>query len=181
MSDAEAKEQLAHWNAIRDRAGRLLEARKRKSGERGAFERFSRSVGTVIGSPYFFASLLVVHTLWIVVNLRFWPWDPFDPYPFIFLATIASVEAPFITVLILFNQREAQHLTERREELDILLTLHSEEQLSLLLRLMRETQQGRGTPSHEDRKLADRLAMPLDVNVLSESLGRNRGEQSNES
>src|SRR5688572_3523893 len=43
-------------------------------------------------------------TVWIVLNVRLLPLQPFDPFPFSLLTTIVSLEAIFLTLFILASQ-----------------------------------------------------------------------------
>ena len=56
----------------------------------------------------------------VVLNLPVFPWfRPWDPYPFILLATFASAEAAFIALLVLMYQRRNARISELREEVSL--------------------------------------------------------------
>ena len=93
----------------------------------------------MLSHPAFFLALLASHLLWIVLNLPIYPWwEPWGPYPFIFLATIASAEAPFIALLVLMHQQRNQRLSELREETPLQVSLHMEREVSWVLHLLPE-------------------------------------------
>lgn len=129
-------------------------------------------VGRVLATPGFFAALLLTHMLWIVFNLPAMPWRAWDPYPFTLLSTIASVEAPFITLLILMNQARNRRLAELREETQLQVALHIEREATMALRLLRELQTGHRLETEQDRELLERLQRDLNPEMLIEDLRR---------
>jgi uncharacterized membrane protein len=110
--------------------------------------------------------------VWVVLNLPIFPFEPWDPYPFVFLATFASAEAPFIALLILMYQRRSRRIAELREELDLQVSLHLERQMTVMLRLLAEVQGRLDITSREDPALLDRLQTELDPKQLMQSLRR---------
>ena len=70
--------------------------------------------------------------LWMAVNQ--WLWH-FDPYPYTFLVFGLSIEAIFLSILILINQNMATAESERRHHLDLQINLLNERETTALLRL----------------------------------------------
>ena len=70
--------------------------------------------------------------LWMAVNQWFWR---FDPYPYTFLAFGLSIEAIFLSILILISQNMATAESERRHHLDLQINLLNERETTALLRL----------------------------------------------
>ena len=100
-------------------------------------------VGHVLSHPGFFLILLAVHLAWILLNLPIYPWfQPWDP--FTFLATIASLEAPFIALMVLMHQQRDQRISELREETHLQVSLHVEREITMALRLLDELQRKEG-------------------------------------
>ena len=82
-------------------------------------ERIADRIAAFIGQPYF----LVVHALWfllwvavntgiVMISRRF------DAYPFGLLGILLSIEAIFITGILLISQNRQSSHAERRSELD---------------------------------------------------------------
>ncbi|MCM5679552.1 DUF1003 domain-containing protein [Schlegelella sp. S2-27] len=64
---------------------------------------------------------------WITLNV--WPGaDHPDPYPFIFLTLMVSLEAIFLSTLVLISQNDDARVAERRNALDLQINLLSEQE-----------------------------------------------------
>lgn len=162
----------SHWEELGEDTSRIIDVRREIATKEGPFERFSKVVGRVLGSATFFALLLLSHALWIVLNLNLWPWRPIDPYPFVFLATIASVEAPFITLLILINQRRHRQIEDVREEIELKVSMHAERQMSMVIRMLDEIRKSQGIRLADDDEYIEKMGRDLDPEALAETVER---------
>lgn len=134
-------------------------------------------IGEALARPAFFAGLLAAHLGWVVLNLPGLPWQPWDPYPFTFLATIASAEAPFITLLILMNQARNRRIAELREETNLQISLHIEREVTMALRLLGGLQRHLAVPLNEDPKRLEEMQENLDPEVLLDHLRKHLREE----
>jgi uncharacterized membrane protein len=76
--------------------------------------------------------------LWTLLNLGIVPGiAPFDP-TFVILATIASVEAIFISTFILITQNRMQAEADRRAELNLQISLLAEHEITRLIKMVTE-------------------------------------------
>jgi uncharacterized membrane protein len=144
----------------------VLNIRSTVTADRSRTERLVDSVGATLARPEFFLLLLAGHVAWLVANLAMWPWDPWDPYPFIFLATVASVEAPFIALLILMHQHRNERIAELREEVHLQVSLQVEREVAMALRLMREMQREAGVETAQDPNLLAQMEEDLNPHAL---------------
>jgi uncharacterized membrane protein len=149
-----------HWR----RKGRedILNVRSETIARRTRLLSVIDKIGSALSKPGFFLILLLSHLTWIFLNLPFSPGKPWDPYPFIFLATLASVEAPFIAILILMHQQRNTRIDELRGEIELQVSLHIERQTSMTLRILRELQKGLQVPTEQDKELLERMEAFLD-------------------
>lgn len=167
------KRESPHWDQVRQNASEILNVRSEITRRQHRSAALVESIGRMLAHPMLFIGLLAGHLLWVVLNLPIYPWfRPWDPYPFTFLATVASVEAPFIALLVLMYQRRNARISELREELDLQVSLHLERQMTVTLRLLGEMQDRLGIASREDPDLLDRLQHELDPRQLMRSLRR---------
>jgi uncharacterized membrane protein len=89
------------------------------------------------GSLGFVWAHAVLVVAWVVVNLGWAPAiRPFDP-TFVILATVASVEAIFLTTFVLITQNRTTALAEKRAALDLQINLLAEYEITQLVRLTR--------------------------------------------
>lgn len=134
-------------------------------------------IGQMLANPVLVIVLFGAHGLWLVLNLPIVPGlRPWDPYPFPLLATLTSAEAPLMALLILMYQRRSSRISELREEIDLQVSLHLEQQMTVMLRLLGEVQDKLGIASGEDRALLEELRRELDPKTLLTGLRRHLRE-----
>jgi uncharacterized membrane protein len=74
---------------------------------------------------------------WIAFNS--WPGlRHVDPFPYVLLTLVLSIEAIFLSIFILISQNEETRLTERRNALDLQINLLSEQEGTRALRMLRQ-------------------------------------------
>ncbi len=72
---------------------------------RTAAERFADWIANFSGSLKFIAIHLVFYGLWILINSGKARWLPrFDPFPFLLLSVVVSLEAIFLSTFVLIKQ-----------------------------------------------------------------------------
>ncbi|MBI4034880.1 MAG: DUF1003 domain-containing protein [Candidatus Chisholmbacteria bacterium] len=95
---------------------------------------------------------------WIVVNSGWIPgFAQPDPFPFVLLTTMVSLEAIVLTVIVLVSQNRQSYISALREELDLQVNLLAEREVTKVLKLLIELHRHLGTDSIEDRELASML------------------------
>src|SRR5690606_12130310 len=98
-------------------------------------ERLAAVVTRFTGSMKFVYIHLAIVGFWVAVNAGLTPLEKFDP-TFVLLATIASVEAIFLTTFVLMTQNRMQAEADRRADLDLQISLLTEHELTQLARLV---------------------------------------------
>ena len=78
---------------------------------------------------------MVWFSVWIGINV--WPGiKHVDPFPFIFLTLMVSLEAIFLSTFILISQNEETRLAERRNALDLQINLLTEQENTKMLQML---------------------------------------------
>jgi uncharacterized membrane protein len=113
----------------------LADRRRRDDARAGADQRVARAITRFAGSMAFVGLHAALVAAWIAVNLGWTPLPRFDP-TFVILATVASVEAIFISTFILIAQNRAAEAADRRADLDLQISLLSEHEVTQLIRLV---------------------------------------------
>lgn len=131
----------------------LLDRQRREQQERTLQQRIADAVTRAAGSMPFVYTHLAIVTFWVVVNARWTPLDPFDP-TFVLLATLASVEAIFLTAFVLVTQNRMQREADRRADLDLQISLLTEYELTRVIQIV--------------GKIAARLEVPTAEHELEE-------------
>jgi uncharacterized membrane protein len=84
----------------------LAERRREESASASFQDRLADAITRFAGSITFVAVHAALVILWVLVNVGVTPLRPFDP-TFVILATVASVEAIFLSTFILISQNRA--------------------------------------------------------------------------
>lgn len=115
----------------------LREARERFEAQKSIEARIADRITTFTGSIWFVVTLGLLVVAWIVVNTGVVPrLAPFDPFPFVLLAMLASVAAIFLTTFVLISQNRISQLEQRRADLDLQVTLLAEHEITRLVVLV---------------------------------------------
>jgi uncharacterized membrane protein len=115
-----------------------------------------RIVDTIIrftGSLGFVFVHAAVVLAWVLINVGWLPLPRFDP-TFVLLATVASVEAIFLTAFVLMAQRRMQSDVDRRADLDVQISLLTEHELTKLIKLVNDLAAHSGV-KHIDPEIAE--------------------------
>lgn len=92
---------------------------------------------TAFGSIWFLIGNLLFFVIWIGANTGHIQGVPaFDPYPFTFLTMVVSLEAIFLSVIVLMSQTRQSQVSTLREELDMQVNLMSEREITKVLELL---------------------------------------------
>ena len=112
--------------------------RAREEAEATLAERLADRITRLTGSLGFVCVHVVLVAAWVAVNLG-WMGGlrPFDP-SFVILATVASVEAIFLTTFVLISQNRASAIADKRAALDLQINLLAEHEITQLVRMLRE-------------------------------------------
>ncbi|WP_148572704.1 DUF1003 domain-containing protein [Nocardioides caldifontis] len=113
MSRREAKEtsrreqpsRTARLDVPRDTSRRLL---RRPRFEEDAFGRFAERFARFMGTASFLLYMTLFVTLWLLWNWLAPDDDKFDPFPFIFLTLMLSLQASYAAPLILLAQNRQE-------------------------------------------------------------------------
>jgi len=115
-----------------------LHARNEKHVPR--HQRLVEAVTTFFGRPTFLYIILLVITLWVLLNVfpRRFGGRQFDPPPFAWLEFSLSVSSLLMTTGILITQNRQEKLAEQRAQLTLQLNLLSEQKIAKLIGLIEE-------------------------------------------
>lgn len=122
-------------SALERNIAALAERRRADEKRATASDRVAGAITRFAGSMWFVGLHAALVAGWVLVNIGWTPLKPFDP-TFVILATVASVEAIFISTFILIAQNRAAEAADRRADLDLQISLLSEHELTQLIRLV---------------------------------------------
>jgi uncharacterized membrane protein len=144
-----------------DLAG-VVERNIRALGERGAREdaarpaahRVADAVTRFTGSLTFVGVHIAVFGVWVLVNSGLVPLPRWDP-SFVILATVASVEAIFLSTFVLISQNRMQALADERADLDLQVSLLAEHEVTRLITLVQAMAEKMGVAEARDPELQE--------------------------
>jgi uncharacterized membrane protein len=143
---------------------RAFEHRRRRT------DRIADAVGGFTGSITFVVVHLLWFTAWFLVNTGVIPHvKRFDPFPFILLSMIVSVEAVLLSAFVLIKQNRMQQKTDIRDHLNLQIDLLAEKEVTKSLQLLRAIAEKVGVDERGDAELEE-MANATSVDSLAERI-----------
>jgi uncharacterized membrane protein len=132
------------------------------------------AVAQQAGTVWFFVLHVIFFFLWISVNTGWIPLAPiFDPFPFGFLTMIVSLEATFLSIIVLMSQNRASEVANLREKIDFEIGIRAENEITKILNMLDTIQKSLGIDSQLDTELQE-MKQKTDLRKIEESIeGRN--------
>lgn len=147
--------------------------RNKKLGEKFA-DFFTDTFGTI----QFLIFNIILFFFWITSNLGLIPQIPiFDPPPHILLTTIVSLEAIFLSIVVLISQRRTNQIDDLREELDLQINIKSEREVTRILTMLDEIHDHLGLKKQDDfefKKMKEKTNVEKIREELLEEMKKNK-------
>jgi len=110
------------------------------------------------GSVGFFIFNLGWFSVWVLWNSGAIPALPvFDPYPFVLLITIVSLEAICLAVLVLITQNRAAKIDKLRSEVDLQINMIAEQEITKIISLLSVLMEKQGIDVKNDPEIQKML------------------------
>jgi uncharacterized membrane protein len=156
-SDRDASSPPPSVHAVSENVQRIsdLEAAARRELTRS--ERISKAVTDFAGSLRFVLLHVLVFSGWALWNTLLPRWLRFDPYPFGLMTMLVSLEGVFLATFVLITQNRMMMHTERRDHLGLQVSMLTEQELTMTLRMLRQLCERAGIPpeSAQQRRVED--------------------------
>ena len=139
---AGVKDEASHRtpsNVAEENIRAVAQLQKHASRRRSAGERLGDAIAAQAAREGTVVAHIVWFGVWVLINngavrgIR-----PFDPFPFTLLTTVVSLEAIFLTLFVLASQNRLTLEADRRAHLDLQVNLLSEQEMTIVLRMLRE-------------------------------------------
>ncbi len=153
------------------RRRQIIESFKSKEREsRSFFDVLADSMTSWFGTITFLLLNAAFFGIWILINIGDVPGiKPFDPFPFGFLTMIVSLEAIFLSIIVLISQNRDSDVSSLTDEMDMNIDLISEEEITKILDLISQIAQKNGIDTTKDHVLTEMLK-PLNKDSIEEDL-----------
>ena len=105
------------------------------------------SMSFLLGNSLFFL-------VWILINTnQIDGVSAFDPFPFILLTTIVSLEAIILAIFVLISQNRTEKVDDLREEVHLQINLIAEKEITKIMKMMALLLEKHGIDLSEDPEL----------------------------
>jgi len=98
-------------------------------------DKIAQRIADFTGNIRFVWIHVTIFTIWIMANLLLGD-SGWDPYPFIFLILVVSLEAIFLSTFVLMAQNRESRENEIRDQLDYEVDVKSAEEIQKLKRML---------------------------------------------
>jgi uncharacterized membrane protein len=125
------------YNAIRSNIEAVAKLEESFVKNRSTADKLADWIGGFSGSVTFVFLHVVVYGFWILINLKLIPGiRAFDPYPFLLLSVVVSIEAIFLSTFVLMKQNRMSRRADQRGHLDLQINLLAEREMTAVLQLL---------------------------------------------
>ncbi len=136
---------------------------------RSPIERAANELTYVASSTPFLVTHILWFAAWISWNSGVFGLRAFDPFPFGLLTLVVSLEAIFLSILVLMAQGRESAIAELREEVTLQVNLRTEAEVTKVLQLLAGLYTRQGYKLGEDDELR-KMLQPLDPSDIEREL-----------
>ena len=151
--------------------GKILRSIKAKADARRTnSERLADWMTDTFGSIGFLIFNVSLFLVWVVINtgmIKGVP--PFDPFPFMLLTTIVSLEAIVLAVFVLISQNRAAKVDDLREEIHLQINLIAEKEITKVGKMLAMLLEKNGIDLSHDPELK-KLLRPISEDEIERKL-----------
>ena len=124
---------------------------------------------TSFGTIAFLLGNLIIYGFWILANTGKIPGIPIiDPYPYSFMNSFVSIEAIFLSIIVLMSQNRENQRDTLRSELGLQVELISEKEITKILDLLREILENQKNHKHDPE--LEEMTEELDAGYIERKL-----------
>ena len=146
----------------------IIRLRLKAAAERTVHDRIADTITSFSGRMGFVYVHIVWFGLWILLNTGRVGVRNFDPFPYGLLTMIVSLEAIFLSTVVLISQNRLSGEIERRADLDSHIGLLTEHEVTRVLQMLDAIQRKMGIDDDESSELADLEMETKPEDVLAE-------------
>jgi len=153
----------------------ILELRRDADRRRSLQDRIADSITNFSGSMAFLYAHGVWFLLWILVNKgMIHGIAPFDPYPFNFLTMVVSLEAIFLSTLVMISQNRSAAQSDERADLDLQIDMLGEYEITKILQMVMQIARKLEIEGCEDEEIVQLEKTVMPAEVLKEMAARKK-------
>jgi len=145
---------IVHKKLLDERRERISSFKAKMDQRRTMTDKLADLLTTSFGTVWFFALNTMWFGLWMLINIGTIPGIAvFDPFPYGLLTMIVSLEAIFLSIIVLISQNRAARIADLREEIDLQINVKAEQEITKLLIILDRIHDHLGLPADDDEEL----------------------------
>jgi len=147
------------------------------NSRRSISQKLADTLTSYFGSINFLIINIILFVGWIAINTGLIPGVPIiDPYPFVLLITMVSLEAIILTVIVLMSQKRESQVSTLRDELQLQVELIAEREISKSLGMLKLILDKKGIKLTDDElsEMLEALNTSYITKKLEEQLDQHR-------
>jgi uncharacterized membrane protein len=125
------------------------------------------------GTVSFLILNAIFFVVWFVTNLGVFGNRPFDPFPFNLLTMTVSLEAIFLSIIVLISQNKQSKIADVRQQIDFEINVRAEEEISKILEVIDELRKVEGI-NKRDPEL-EQMKKPIDLEKIQKAAEKQNG------
>jgi uncharacterized membrane protein len=168
QTEDDAQDNPALSRVIERNIRTIIALRSRAAQQSSRQERAADAITTFSGSMLFVYLHVLWFATWVLVNRGAFGLTKFDPFPYGLLTMIVSLEAIFLSALVLLTQNRLSDEVEHRADLALQIGLLTEHELTRVLQMLDAIQSKLGVVDDADSELADLEMETRPEDVLAE-------------
>ncbi|MBY0538919.1 DUF1003 domain-containing protein [Patescibacteria group bacterium] len=123
---------------------------------------------SVFGSVWFLLINALLFVGWIIINIPEFGFVPFDPFPFGLLTMAVSLEAIFLSIIVLISQNRQSKIADIRQRVNFEVDVRAEDEITKILKMLSEIQEHLGIRK-KDSEL-NRMEKKIDISDIQKKV-----------
>ena len=160
--------QAKNNNSFSNTEDTAISFKARVNQNRTKYEKLADLLTRKFGTLFFLVLHLIWFITWIIINAGLTPIPVFDPYPYGLLTMMVSLEAIFLSIIVLISENREQKVNDIREELNLQLNKIIEKKIDGLTHLIMKQNPVRGRPA----KQVSEALQPVNIEELEITIKR---------
>jgi uncharacterized membrane protein len=151
---------------------------ERSLEQRSVSEQVGDAIADFVGSIPFVLLHVTLFVCWVLINAGYVPFIPrFDPYPYVLLTMIVSLEGVLLSTFVLIKQNRMSRRADQRNHLNLQIDLLAEKEITKMLQMQRHLCDHLGLIDVGADPEAKELSENTAVDSLAEELKRRLPEE----
>src|SRR4051794_7447310 len=148
----------------------ISEMERQSLAQRTFKDKLGDSIANFVGTMTFVICHAVGFVIWAIVNSGKVPVKPFDPYPYVLLTMLVSMEGVLVSTFVLMKQNRMSRRADQRDHLNLQVDLLSEKEITKMLQLQRLMCEKLGIEEARDDREARELSQHTAVEAIARDL-----------